>query len=52
VREFIVIQGGSQQISQLLVERIGPAQVRLKTPIEKIVQTDDGQGLINEKIVS
>ncbi|CAF3205954.1 unnamed protein product [Rotaria sp. Silwood2] len=36
------IKGGSQQISQLLVERIGKEQVLLDTPVQKVVQNDDG----------
>jgi len=36
------LKGGSQQISQLLVERIGKEKVRLETPVQKIVQNDDG----------
>ncbi|CAF3835824.1 unnamed protein product, partial [Rotaria sp. Silwood1] len=38
----IKIKGGSQQISQLLVERLGKEQVQLETPVQKIVQNDDG----------
>ncbi|CAF3696692.1 unnamed protein product, partial [Rotaria sp. Silwood1] len=40
------IKGGSQQVSQLLVERIGKEQVRLETPVQKIVQNDDGTVLV------
>ncbi|CAF1073357.1 unnamed protein product [Rotaria sordida] len=41
------IKGGSQQISQLLVEHIGKEQVLLNTPVQKIVQNDDGTVLVN-----
>ncbi|CAF0875894.1 unnamed protein product [Rotaria sp. Silwood1] len=40
------IKGGSQQISQLLVERIGKEQVLLGTPVQKIVQNDDDTVLV------
>jgi len=36
------IKGGSQQISELLVKRIGDENVRLDIPVQKIVQRDDG----------
>lgn len=35
-------QGGSQLISESLVQRIGVENVRLGTPVQKIVQRDDG----------
>ncbi|CAF4545478.1 unnamed protein product [Rotaria socialis] len=40
------IKGGSQQISQILVERIGTEHVRLETPVQKIVQKEDGTILV------
>ena len=42
-RIFILSQGGSQQISERLVERIGKENVRLGVPVKKIVQKDDGK---------
>lgn len=49
------IKGGSQQISELLADRIGREQVRLKTPVQKIVQNEDGSVLVttirNEKVL-
>ncbi len=44
---MILLKGGSQQISQLLVERIGKEHVRLETPVKKIVQNDDGSCISN-----
>ena len=40
---MVKFQGGSQQISELLVQRLGAENVHLNTPVEKIVQTDDGK---------
>ncbi|CAF1341491.1 unnamed protein product [Adineta ricciae] len=36
------IKGGSQQISEKLLEKIGSDKVLLQTPVQKIVQNDDG----------
>ena len=40
---FIInFQGGSQQVSELLVEKLGKDKVLLETPVQKIVQNEDG----------